>query len=53
MSAVLYALAMWVLLQLLVVWFSTRVVEMRESQLKSYLEMQDRLLRSGIDASAP
>jgi hypothetical protein len=50
MNAILYAIVMWVLLQLLVVWFCARVVVARELDLNDYLELKDYLVRSGLDA---
>jgi hypothetical protein len=51
MHAILYTIVMWVLLQLLVVWFCTRLVGVRELSLKDYLELQEHLVRRGVDMS--
>jgi hypothetical protein len=52
MAATLYATAMWVLLQLLFVWFCARLAAVRELDVKDYLELQTHLLRNVLDVSA-
>jgi hypothetical protein len=52
MTAILYAIATWVLLQLLFVWFCARLAAVRELDVKDYLELQACLLRSGLEVSA-
>jgi hypothetical protein len=52
MDAILYAIVMWVLLQLLIVWFCGRLVGARELDLKDYLELQECLVRRGLIAHA-
>jgi hypothetical protein len=55
MNAILYAIATWVLLQLLFVWFCARLAAVRELDVKDYLELQSRLRHIGvhIDAHEP
>jgi hypothetical protein len=52
MNAILYAIVMWVLLQLLFVWFCVRLAAVRELDVKDYLELQAYLIRNGLDVSA-
>lgn len=52
MNTILDAVVMWVLGQVLLVWFCSRVVRVRELELKDYLELQDRLGRRGLDVDA-
>ncbi|HEV2944042.1 MAG TPA: hypothetical protein VGX26_02875 [Solirubrobacteraceae bacterium] len=52
MNAIVYAIAMWVLLQLLFVWFCARVAAVRELDVKDYLELQNYLRRIGIQVDA-
>ena len=52
MNAVLDALAIWVLLQLLTVCFGARVATVRQMREREYQELQDQLARSGLDVHA-
>jgi hypothetical protein len=52
METTLSVTLIWALLQLLVVWFCTRLAARRQLDLKHYLELQAYLLRSGLDVSA-
>jgi len=49
MNTILYALAMWALVQLLVVWLFARLAGARQLLRKDYLELQDLLARRGLD----
>ena len=51
MNAILYAIATWVLLQLLFVWLCARLAAVRELDVKDYRELQTYLVRSGLDVS--
>jgi uncharacterized membrane protein YccC len=51
MNAILYAIAMWALLQLLFVWFCARLAAVRELDVKDYLELRAYLVRRGVDPS--
>jgi uncharacterized membrane protein YccC len=51
MATILYAIATWVLLQLLFVWFCARLAAVREFDVKDYLELQAYLVRTGLDRS--
>jgi hypothetical protein len=39
MHAILYAIVMWVLLQVLLVWFCARLAAVRELDVKDYLQL--------------
>jgi hypothetical protein len=51
-NAILYAIVVWVLLQLLFVWFCARLAAVRELDMKDYLELQAYLVRNELDVSA-
>jgi hypothetical protein len=53
MNAIPYAIAAWVLLQLLFVLFGARLVAVRQLDAKDCLELQAYRLRSGLGVSAP
>ena len=40
MDTILYTIAMWVLVQLLVVWFCARVAAVRRLDMQAYLELR-------------
>jgi hypothetical protein len=52
MNTILSAIVMWTLVQLIFVWFCARFAAVRELELKHYLELQDYLVRSGLDPHA-
>lgn len=52
MNAILCAIAMWVLLQLLFVWFCTRLVEVRELDLNDYLELHAYLAGRTLESAS-
>jgi hypothetical protein len=53
MNAILYVIVMWVLLQLLCVWFCVRLVEVREHDGQDYLELQEYIARLGLNVDVP
>jgi hypothetical protein len=48
MNAVLDALAMWGLMQVLFVWFWARAAAVRELDRKRYMQLNEYLLRVGL-----
>jgi len=52
MNAILYTIAMWVLAQLLFVWFCARFAAVKRLDLKDYLELREYVVRSGLDSPA-
>jgi len=49
MNTTLYVVAMWMLLQLLFVWFCARLGEVRDLDMADYRELEARLARFGLD----
>jgi hypothetical protein len=52
MGTILNVIVMWVLLQLLFIWFCTRLGAVRELEMKDFLELQEYIARAGLDAHA-
>ncbi len=52
MNTILGAIVMWALMQLIFVWFCARFAAVRELELKDYMELQDYLVRRGLDVDA-
>jgi hypothetical protein len=50
MNAIFGALAGWVLVQVFLVWFCTRLVGLREFQRKHWLEVDEHLACHALDA---
>jgi hypothetical protein len=52
MNPILEALAVWTLVQVLIVWLWARLAPIRGSDAKDYLELREYLMRSGLQSTA-
>jgi|NGEPerStandDraft_6_1074524.scaffolds.fasta_scaffold326113_1 hypothetical protein len=53
MNTILASLAMWALVQVLIVWLGIRLVGIRELDLEDYLELEDYAARRAATVDAP